>query len=262
MNCIVDRIRKLVFKEMDLLLEYEAFETLRRTNFAKEPYIFIPTIDNMSLRCLIRDFGEGKTLAKIYDDKNFILESPEVHKTIIKSLESLHRCAINTAFNQLFIMSDLHLGNISFESDTKKLTIFDPGQNDTITMNQSTALLWTLVALSEDSRMKKFRTPTIKYLAQLIETEPKAIDVIQQKIGRAYDTCRNIKNPRYRFAQLLTACEYEGVILPGGFFACAKMLDTLTSQEKLLELPDIVKEEVSRLLIERMSLVEKIYAIF
>jgi hypothetical protein len=251
MEPIVGRIRKLVFNEMDLLLEYEAFNKLKHSPYGREPYISIPNVGNISLRCLIRDFGNGSTLAKIYDSK---LYGGEQLENISKLLQSLHRCAIDAAFNRGFIMSDLHLGNISFDSDTNKLTIFDPAQNESLTNQQTTALLWTIVALSDESRAVKFKNIVVDHLFRISLTGEDGI----KKISKAYDSSSTVKNPKYRFTKLLACCEQEGIILPNGFFACAKMLDTLSSQEELLGMPDIVRDEISKLLIGRMSMYEKV----
>lgn len=253
MKGIVDRIRKMVFKEMDLLLEYESFETLRTSIYESKPFVSIPNIDSVSLRCLIRDFGTGQTLAKISEENN-----TDINLKLKKSLELLHRCAIHSAFNYGLIMSDLHMGNIAFDYETNRFTIFDPAQNDHLTNQQSTALLWTLAALSDDIRMNTFKKFAIDHLNKISDTKINDVNETREKISECYDKCREIKNPRYRFITLLSNCEQMGINLPNSLFSCAKMIDTLDSQEKLLGMSDIVSEEITKLLTERMTLYEKV----
>jgi hypothetical protein len=57
---------------------------------------------------------------------------------------------------------------------------------------------------------------------------------------------------------LISSAENKGVILPSGFFACAKMLDTLLSQAKTFNISGVVEEEIAILLKQRIGWIDTI----
>jgi len=249
---IVSRIRKMVFKELDLWMEYESFEKIRRSHYGKQDFITIPHISSVSLNCLIRDAISGKTLSKLLKSEN----SEEINK----SLECLHRIAIRTAFEEGFIMSDMHLGNMIYVNTEGKgkLALFDPGQNDQITQKEATTLLWTLAALTSDVRILQFKNKVITELANVAYSNDHNKDKILLILQECYDGCKQISEPKKRFMHLISSAENKGVILPSGFFACAKMLDTLLSQAKTFNISGVVEEEIAILLKQRIGWIDTI----
>ncbi|AYV76272.1 MAG: hypothetical protein Terrestrivirus5_94 [Terrestrivirus sp.] len=248
---IVSRIRKMVFKELDLWMEYESFEQLRRSQYGKQDFITIPHISSVSLNCLIRDAIYGKTLSKLLKSEN----SEEINK----SLERLHRIAIRTAFEEGFIMSDMHLGNMIYvNTGGGKLVLFDPGQNDQITQKEATTLLWTLAALTSDVRILQLKNKVMTELVSVAYSNDHDKEKILLILQECYDGCKQISEPKKRFTQLISSAENKGVILPSGFFACAKMLDTLLSQEKTFNISGVVEEEIAILLKQRIGWIDTI----
>ncbi|AYV83883.1 MAG: hypothetical protein Hyperionvirus13_26 [Hyperionvirus sp.] len=250
---LVNRIEKLVFHEMDLWLEYDAFEHLRRkTSFGSAGFILIPNVEVNTLNCLIRDMANGDTLAKILKYRHKFDASPFKEK-ILKHIGELHRIAILTAFEEGFVMSDLHFGNIVYDHVKDKLVIFDPGQNDTLSKEQAKALLWTMVVLTDKKRMRRMKTAVLGQLKK-VGTYEKGLE---KKFDAAFDSCVELPDLRARFFQLLIATEREGIILPNAFFAAAKMLDTLQSHETLLNLPNNVEKQIGDLFWKNTSIGEK-----
>jgi len=254
---LVNRIKKMVFKEMDLALEYEAFEELKKTGYGKDKYISIPDVNFVAIRCLIRDLADGKTLAKIFAKGQ--VEDPK-HSIIMQAVESLHKTAIKVAFEEGIIMSDLHFGNIVFNPKSNQLVLFDVGQLEKLEGKQINALLWTLVATSTKERMKQFKRPALKYLMEIAECPYDDKKKLHNDLNKIYDMCVDVKDSKWRFLHLLANAEKENITLPIGFFASAKMADTLKSQEELLKLhgttpgSSIVEDEIYKILKKKMSI--------
>ncbi|AYV81535.1 MAG: hypothetical protein Harvfovirus39_14 [Harvfovirus sp.] len=252
---LVNRIEKLMFSEMDLWLEYAAFEHLRGSSFGKESFIIIPRVEVNTLNCLIRERAHGDTLAKILKHQ-FVFDALPYKGKILGHISRLHKTAIAAAIDEGFIMSDLHFGNIVYDHEKDKLVLFDPGQNDTLSKEQSKALLWTLVSLTDKKRMRQLKNSVLKEL-KIVAGTRLGEEEVKRKIALAFDSCVELPDLRSRFFQLLIATEREGVILPNGFFAAAKLFDTLQSQEQLLKLPSQVETEIGRLFWKNISTTEK-----
>ncbi len=251
---LAGRIRRTVFREMDLWLEYDAFEELRKTDFGKSDFVAIPKVSTNTMGCLLRDIGCGKTVAKVLSCG---LESEK--KELLQYIPQLHKIAVATALDKGFIMSDLHFGNMSYDSENKKLVLFDPGQNDVLSKDQSNVLLWIFVALSDRNMMKKFKTVAVNKMATVVESGSNSSsqsDVIT-RLGRAFDSCSSEKDIKSRYTKLMVATEKERVTLPSGFFATGKMLNVLLAQEELLQLTPAINEEIKKIMWKNISGVEK-----
>jgi predicted unusual protein kinase regulating ubiquinone biosynthesis (AarF/ABC1/UbiB family) len=245
---LAGRIRRTVFREMDLWLEYDAFEQLRKTDFGNSDIIVIPKVLTNTLGCLVRDVGEGKTVAKIID-KGTRSEKEEV----VPFIQQMHKIAVTTALEKGFIMSDLHFGNMSFK---KKLVLFDPGQNDVLTRDQSNALLWTLVTIFDKKNVRKFKSVAINKIAAVVENKNR--QHVIDGLDKAFDMCADGDDVKTRFSKFLIATGENKVSLPSGFFATAKMLNVLLSQEELLGLTPNVNKEIEGITKRNFSTRDKV----
>lgn len=250
-NGVLSRIKKMVFKELDLWMEYESFDQLKKSEYGKHHFISIPEVMNMSLNCLIREVADGKTLSNL-------AKTNQLDDHLLEKIKLLHEIAIKAAFEDGFIMSDLHLGNIIYDAENRKFVLFDPGQTEYINQYESSALLWTLVALTDDKRMEQYRDYVINELTNvaICDSQINKTDVLTA----CYEECKTITIPKRRFIYLISLAEKANIMLPSGFFACAKLLDSLTSQEKILAKigTNITEKEIEKQFMKRLTIMNKL----
>eukprot|EP00808_Paulinella_micropora_P024271 g81544.t1 len=185
------RLRSLIFVELNLFNEGEALEQFATTAIGLHPLFRVVRVLHHSPRCLIESIAEGPTLARALDrhpdkqhsqpeygedDSGFGEQlrqeenkqsEDEERKETKEMLTEYHRTIFKALSMDGLIHSDVHLGNAvkTVHTDgTCGFALFDVGQFERVSDAESTALLWTMAALSSTRRRKTLKNVCLSHL--------------------------------------------------------------------------------------------------
>jgi Predicted unusual protein kinase len=244
------RIKRGIFHELNLWNEYEAFLELNKSQYSKNSNIELPKVYIVSSQCIIRDYVKGLPLSKM-PAENFVKEE------LLEKLLSLYNTTISASFGG-YILSDLHLANIIYCNDNKKLVLFDPGQNEKIKNDEMTVLLWILVCMSKKKYMPNFKNKIIEKMLPICSStleEKKIIEII----GNIYNDVHKIDDEKERILTFFSKIESNNITLPHGFYSFIKMIDNVMSQQKILNINDnMCQERIKNEFLNRLTYYEYI----
>jgi hypothetical protein len=244
---LVRRLEKIIMNEITLWFEADAFKTFKKSDLGNCDFVSVPNICHVTNQYLIRDEAVGSTLSKLYNTPGFPQQSMIIN---------VHKAAVQSAFNSGIVVSDIHFGNQIYNKDDDKIIFFDLGQNSVLTNYEADALLWTLVALSDDKRLQRYKSIVLNKLNNILPR--KIILSKSNQLSTIYDGCVNISHTKHRIQYFLMETEKANIELPIGFAACAKMIDALLSQESILNIPNVVEDEIKNIFQSKLSYLEMV----
>lgn len=291
---LASRLGFLVYRELDLFTEGQTLKEFADTNIGKHPLFHVVDVIHHSPKCLVEEVADGRTLAAILDSQH--TREAEYEETT-KLLAEYHRVVFRAFVQDGLIHSDIHLGNackstmITDKGDRKAgLVLFDIGQFERITLPETTALLWTLATMSTVPRRSQLRGICLKHLENVSRVattnltpdsprhaptpthKPHDKHELENLLSRSFDEAiaavpvmqpdgsitEELPDKKQAYLNFLRACEFNGVVLPKGCFALAKMMDAMTSQQEAFELPAVVDESSERFLRQGITWREKL----
>lgn len=219
---VLERLKSIIYQELDLHLEYKAFMEIKKVVSNKELPIELvsPLIISESNDHIIRTYLDGSTMEN--------LDFNSIDKVL-----KLYDVVIDLAFNDNIILSDLHFGNI-LDMGKDRLSIIDPGQITHIRSNDLNVIMTMLIVLDKDdyaSRISYSKTiyEKLKEVSHDIET------FSYEEFDDIFKTEMKLCNTKLRFISLLNRLETNNVKIPDFMFAFAKMYDTMDSQLKMMK---------------------------
>jgi len=151
-----------------------------------------------------------------------------------------------------------------------KFALFDVGQFERISPSETTGLLWALSWISSRERHSALRAVALHHLTRVSALTDDAdgegakhrAGVLSRRIERAFDDAvkpfedGTVPDKKTAWILFLRNAEREGVSLPKGAFAIAKMMDGIISQQELYALPAVLDETVENFLTSNMTWLE------
>jgi hypothetical protein len=151
--------------------------------------------------------------------------------------------------------------------------LFDVGQFARISPEDTRALLWALSWISTPERRETLRSVALAQLLLVsslstevkldgIETQAQLKAELSRRIEKAFDEATapfedgSVPDKKTAWIIFLRNAEREGVNLPKGAFAIAKMMDGIVSQADSYDLPAVLDETVEYFLRSKSSWAE------
>lgn len=226
---------------------------------------------------------DDSQISKVLDSTDAALAAERENTRQI--LTAYHRAVFGAVIKDCLVHSDIHLGNAllgqvgrnnsasSASSDTPGFILFDVGQFERISFDETRAILWLLSAILTDLKNDRLagtlRQIAINHLSSVCILDdgrndgavmasgalPNAIDDAFTEAVAAFD---DGTRPDHKTAYMLflRAAESRGVEMPKASFAIAKMIDGILVQQKEYDLPPVVDETIEKFLLANMSWVE------
>jgi len=278
---VASRLGRMVYGEFNLFSEGEALGEFALTSIAANPLFKVVKVRHHSPKCLIEDIAVGKTVAKALhgvgrgwrDDHALLAADPFVQVTM-DTLVEFHKTVLRAFVEDGLIHSDIHLGNVVQElqaDGSVKFVLFDVGQFERIGPVETAALLWALSWISSPERHSTLRAVALKHLTRVSALssdedsgggEGGGPKELARRIERAFDDAvkpfddGTVPDKKTAWILFLRNAEREGVSLPKGAFAIAKMMDGIVSQQDSYGLPAVLDDAVEHFLTSRMTWAE------
>jgi len=151
--------------------------------------------------------------------------------------------------------------------------LFDVGQFERVSKEQTRAILWALSWISTPERRQTLRSVALAQLLLVssLTHESSHPDVgnrsrlradLSRRIEKAFDEATapfedgTVPDKKTAWILFLRNSEREGVSLPKGAFAIAKMMDGIVSQADSYGLPAVLDETVEQFLVSSSSWME------
>lgn len=269
LGVVAKRLGRLVYQEFNLFAEGEAVGDFQATRIGRHPKFRVVSIAHNSPKCLVEEIATGPTPAKALRGET------EYDVVQIKHLLTEYHRAVFSAFvEDGLIHSDIHLGNAIVErrkpadadDDGLGLVLFDVGQWERISPSDTKALLWVLASISSPERRKSLREAALTSLQAVCQhsnpdhlvpphQDKELRDLIELSYSEAISPFEDgtVPDQRQAYMLFLRACERNGVSLPKGAFAVAKMIDGIISQRQQFRLRDVAEESMEAFLRKHMS---------
>lgn len=266
---IVDRVRSMLMRELDLDLEARAFRTMAQ-HLAPWSFIRVPKVFGSSRETLVREMSPGTPVSAILRERTLDQEEKKILGETYRSLVQAALDPARAVYGNSFVLTDPHQGNVALDrgADGRVIAdLFDPGQYETLKAPEAALFVRLVVHLSKDgSWFAPKKAELIDELAVLLVKDEAARPAIRAQLDEAWEKARTSagKDPEpgeFVRAWLFAAAD-RGVPVPDAYFGMAKMLHTIDSQCRDLGLPDVIREEVSRLYKAELPLMKAIHKIW
>lgn len=262
LQTIASRLGRLVYGEFNLFNEGETLQDFATTSIGQHPLLRVVRVAHHSPKCLVEEIAEGPTVAKGID------RAGEKERARILEILRQYHMAVMTAFmEEGLIHSDIHLGNAVVETDPESgaltFALFDVGQFERMNRPDTDALLWALSWMSEPVRFVTLRRVALRHLGAVATLNvPDDFDwganlsspamVMESRLEQSFneavaaDSEGNMPDLKMRYMLFLRNCENNGVVLPQGAFALAKLLDGILSQQNSYGIPSVADVCIER----------------
>jgi len=214
--------------------------------------------------------ANGPTLAKVLCGVTRLSADLDSLQPTLSLLHELHSSVLGAFVHEGLIHSDVHLGNIvqeEMEDGSLALALFDVGQFEHVGPADVKALLWTLSWISGPSRYDQLRGIALHHLSAVssLKAPEEGMDRAQTKlqlataISNAFDEATSpfedgsLPDKKTAYMLFLRNAERDGVVLPRGAFAVAKMVDSVFSQQDSFGLPDVVDDTIEKFLVRSLT---------
>lgn len=266
---IVGRVRSMLMRELDLDLEARAFRTMER-HLAPWSFIRVPKVFGSSRETLVREMSPGTPVSAILRERTLDAEEKRVLGETYRSLVQAALDPARFVAGSGFVLTDPHQGNVALDRapDGRVLAdLFDPGQYETLKAAEAAMFVRLVVHLSrEKSWFAPKKAELVEELAVLLEKNEPARAAMRVQLGEAWEQARasagRDPEPGAFVRAWLFAAADRGVPVPDAYFGMAKMLHTIDAQCRDLGLPDVIREEVSRLYKAELPLMKAIHKIW
>jgi len=213
-------LEKIIDSEVNLNDEAYAFDIIQTNRFRESGIISFTTVVSSSLSTIFRTKIDGDTVNTLYSQGDL----DDVAKDVISKF---HTLTLDTCFEDSIVFSDLHMGNITFNKETKKITVIDVGQYKAITLDDKTISLWLMADLG--SGKKFIHDATMNKLTCLLKIKDDDIIKVDIIFQEAYTY-----PIRERFSVVSNQLAIIGYSLPDSVMRICKMTDLVIQQREEL----------------------------
>jgi len=273
---VAQRLGSMVYGEFSLFNEGQVLQEFAQTSITQNPLFKVVEVIHHSPKCLIESIAQGDTVAKTLAgvDKNWRNMPPSEYSRRValtmNTLVEFHRTVLQAFVEDGLIHSDIHLGNVvsEFQGDgTVKFALFDVGQFERVGPAETRSLLWGLSWISTPERRRTLRAVALKHLVASSSLRDENHEVpknrvaveLSRRIEKAFDDAIHpfddgtVPDKKTAWIFFLRNAEREGVNLPKGAFAIAKMMDGIVSQQASFDLPAVLDDTVEEFLKETLT---------
>ena len=256
---LLRQIQPVIERELNLVTESEAFLRVAQTRTGRSSTIRSLRVAAATESFLLREGFDGSTL-------HSLLKKGALSQSAKARLVSLHKTLIQDAFDtrglpegaETFVFTDPHLANIA--DNGKVAYVFDPGQYATLKQNEAQLFLRMLVAFGNEGLKVSMREDLLESLTPLcnIDRQHQGQDpakTVAQRLDEAYAVAERVADDSvgYRLQVFFNACSKQGLDIPRGFFAAAKMMHIIQGQCRDLGLGDHMAETVRDLFVDQLG---------
>lgn len=213
-------LEKIIDSEVNLNDEAYAFDSIQTSRFQESGIIAFPEVVSSSLSTIFRTMINGDTI-------NAMHSQGRLDEDIKRVISQFHTLTLDTCFRDGIVFSDLHMGNITFNEETKKITVIDVGQYKAITPGDRILSLWLMADLG--SGKKFIHDANMSKLICLLNIKENDIKTVDDIFQDAY-TCP----VRERFSIVSNRLSLMGYFLPDSVMRICKMTDLVIQQREEL----------------------------
>jgi predicted unusual protein kinase regulating ubiquinone biosynthesis (AarF/ABC1/UbiB family) len=273
---VVQRLGSMVYGEFSLFNEGQALQEFAQTSITQNPLFKVVKVLHHSPKCLIESIAQGDTVAKTLTgvDMHWRDLPPSEHSrrvaVTMETLVAFHRTVLQAFVEDGIIHSDIHLGNVVLEvqaDGSVKFVLFDVGQFERVGPAETRSLLWGLSWISTPERRLTLRAVALKHLVASSSLRDENHEVpktrvaaeLARRIEKAFEAAiqpfedGSVPDKKTAWIFFLRNSEREGVNLPKGAFAIAKMMDGIVSQQASFDLPAVLDDTVEQFLKETLT---------
>ncbi len=265
---IVDRVRSMLMRELDLGLEARAFRAMAQ-HLAPWDFIRVPKVFGSSREALVREMSPGTPVSAILRER--VLDGEE-KRVLGETYRSLVQAALDPArfvYGNGFVLTDPHQGNVALDraADGRVYCdLFDPGQYETLKGPEAALFVRLVVHLSKGGNwFAPKKDELLEQLTLLLAPKDTERTEVRRKLRDAWETAIGAKKdvePGEAIRAWLFAAADRGVPIPDAYFGMAKMLHTIDAQCRDLGLADVISEEVGRLYKADLPLMKAIHKLW
>jgi RIO-like serine/threonine protein kinase len=245
---IATDLEKIIDSEVNLNDEAYAFDIIQTNRFRESGIISFTTVVSSSLSTILRTKIDGDTVNTLYSRGEMDDNAKDV-------ISKFHTLTLDTCFDDSIVFSDFHMGNITFNKETKKITVIDVGQYKAITSEDKAISLWLMADLGTG---KKFiHDATMNKLKCLINIK----DDDNQKVDKIFQEAYTYP-VRERFSVVSSRLAMMGYYLPDSVMRICKMTDLVIQQREELGIKEDTLKYIEKKFRETVSYTDLVHISF